>query len=95
MLAVVVVLAVTVAALAGWIWSGSRSGVVAQQARRRVVVTLKTGDAFAGVLYSADRDAFVLVEAVALASGPNGTDNVAVDGEVLILRADVAYMQLP
>lgn len=62
--------------------------------RHRCIVTLKTGDAFAGVLYDADSEALVLREAEALGAGERRT-NLVVDGEVLILRGDVSYVQLP
>lgn len=62
--------------------------------RRRCIVTLKTGDAFSGVLYDADSEALVLREAEALGAGERRT-NLVVDGEVLILRGDVSYVQLP
>lgn len=60
--------------------------------KRRAIVTLKTGDSFAGVLYDVDREAVTLRNAEMLTAGER---SVAVDGEVLILRADVAYLQLP
>lgn len=62
--------------------------------RRRAIVTLKTGDSFSGILYDADSEAIVLREAEALGMGEKRT-NLVVDGEVLILRGDVAYVQLP
>lgn len=62
--------------------------------RRRCIVTLKTGDSFAGVLFDADAEALILREAEALGAGERRT-NLVVDGEVLILRADVAYVQFP
>lgn len=62
--------------------------------RRRAIVTLKTGDAFSGVIYDVDAEAIVLREAEALGAGEKRT-NLVVDGEVLILRPDVAYVQLP
>lgn len=62
--------------------------------RRRVIVTTKTGDAFAGVLFEADANAWVLREAEVLAGGPN-RGNLPVDGELLVLAADVAYVQMP
>lgn len=62
--------------------------------RHRVIITLKSGEAFSGVLYEADSEAVVLRDAEALGAGERGK-NLVVDGEVLILRGDVAYMQLP
>ncbi len=62
--------------------------------RHRAIVTLKTGDSFSGVLFDADSEAIILREAEALGAGEKRT-NLAVDGEVLILREDLAYIQLP
>lgn len=65
-----------------------------QRLRRRVIVTLKSGESFGGVLYEADADAIVLRNAEAIGMGERQS-NLAVDGEVLVLRADVSYFQLP
>lgn len=63
--------------------------------RHRVIVTLKSGAAFGGVLYEADSEAFVLKEATVLED--NGTDRrpVPADGVIVVLRADVDYLQFP
>ena len=68
--------------------------IVREHLRRSVLVSLKSGEAFQGVLYEADSEAVVLRNATALEAG-NGTDRRAtpVDGELLILRPDIAYMQ--
>ena len=60
----------------------------------RVVVTLKTGDSFSGVLFEADGGALVLRDSVAVGVGENRTD-LPLDGELLVLLADVAFMQKP
>lgn len=75
-------------------WRSTATGLLNERRRRRVLVTLKTGEAFSGVLFAVDRDAIVLREAVAVAYGAR-SENVAVDGEALILRSDIAYLQLP
>lgn len=64
-----------------------------QHLRKAVIVTLKSGEAFRGVLFDADRDAIVLRNASVLDG--NGTDRTPtpVDGELLVLRADLSYMQ--
>lgn len=85
-----VVLAVGVAAVAAW---RSRSGLLAGRQRRQIIVTLKTGAAFRGVLYATDREALVLREALALAYGAQKA-TVPVEGELLVLRADVDYVQV-
>ena len=65
-----------------------------QRLRRRVIVTLKSGESFGGVLYEADTEAIVLRNAQAIGMGEKQS-NLAVDGEVLLLRADVSFLQLP
>jgi small nuclear ribonucleoprotein (snRNP)-like protein len=69
--------------------------LIREHLRKRVIVTLKTGEAFGGVLFSADSEALVLREAVLLEA--SGTDRApqSVDGELLVLRADLAYLQFP
>jgi small nuclear ribonucleoprotein (snRNP)-like protein len=88
-----VVALVAVVALAGLLLYRSRTGVLYERRRRRVIVTLKDGQAFSGVLYSTDHEALVLREAEALAYGPK-RENVIVEGEALLLRAEVAYLQV-
>lgn len=70
------------------------AGLLSERLKRRVIVTLKTGESFAGVLYAADREVLVLRQAEAVGAGPSES-NLIVDGEALILRPDVAYMQRP
>jgi len=81
-------------ALAVMAWRSTTTGLLIERRRRRVLVTLKTGEAFSGVLFAVDRDAIVLRAAVAGAYGAR-PGNGAVDGEALILRPDIAYLQLP
>lgn len=60
----------------------------------RVVVTLKTGSSFAGVLFKIDDKVVVLRETQALGAGPNGA-NLIVDGELLLARTDIDFLQRP
>ena len=62
--------------------------------RQRCLVTLKDGSAFAGVLYLVHPEGIVLREASQLDAGPK-REPVGVDGELLILRPDLAYIQVP
>lgn len=62
--------------------------------RERVMVTTKAGDTFAGVLYSADKTALVLRSTEAVGAGENKT-NLPLDGELIVLLADVAFIQRP
>lgn len=72
---------------------GALRHIIRQHLRKAVLVTLKTGEGFRGVLFDADGDAFVLRNAAAVEA--NGTDRTPtpVDGELVILRADVAFCQ--
>jgi small nuclear ribonucleoprotein (snRNP)-like protein len=67
--------------------------LLADRGRRQVLVTLKSGAAFRGVLYATDREALVLREAQALAYGAQKA-TVPVEGELVALRADVDYLQV-
>ena len=68
--------------------------VLRSKLRDRVIVTMKDGSAFRGMLWQADRLTIVLRATEALGFGPQGAD-VAVDGELLLLLADVAYINRP
>lgn len=71
-----------------------RSRVISSRLRERVIVTLKTGDSFSGLLFSHDSKALVIRETEALGAGERRT-NLALDGELIVLLADVAYIQKP
>ena len=71
-----------------------RPSVLDQRLRSRVIVTLHSGESFAGVLVEADEQAWVLREAVAVGVGERGAD-VVVDGEIVVLSDNVAYAQKP
>lgn len=68
--------------------------VIRQRLRERVLVTTKDGASFAGILFQADKKALVLRETQALAAADDKSD-VPVDGEVIVLLADVAFIQKP
>lgn len=65
---------------------------------KRVIVTLKpiagAVTSFDGLLFDWDEDVIVLRNTTAIEQGPNGS-NVGVDGELILLRNDVAFMQRP
>jgi hypothetical protein len=70
-----------------------RTGYVLKQTvKQRVVVTLKTGEGFDGLLFWADGKTWELVQAKALGVGDRGAD-VPVDGTLLIPAENVAYAQ--
>lgn len=76
------------------VWSGARDRLLRRRAKQVVVVTLKSGLAFRGVLFDVDDRSFVLRNAQALEQGPNGV-HVPVDGEVFMARSDVEFWQKP
>lgn len=59
--------------------------------RERVIVTTKSGASFAGLLYATDRQVLVLREATQL----GGREHLPVDGELIVLWAEVDYLQRP
>jgi hypothetical protein len=65
--------------------------LIRQHLRKAVIVTLKTGASFRGVLFDADTECVTIRQAQALDVRENAP--VPVDGEVLILRPDIEYMQ--
>ena len=64
---------------------------IRSRTKRRVLVTTKSGLWFSGVLFAHDRRSLVIREAQTDAEG----GSTVVDGEVLILSDDVAYIQFP
>lgn len=71
-----------------------RSRVIDSRLRERVILTLKTGDTFVGILYSHDHKALVLRQTEAVGAGERGI-NLPLDGELIVLLPDVAYIQKP
>lgn len=61
--------------------------------RDDVVVTLKSGEAFRGVLYAVDGRSFILRDAKALTDASDRP--VAVDGELILARDQIDYFQRP
>lgn len=72
----------------------SRDRLLRERLCNKVVVTLKTGTAFSGVLYAADDRAVILRDTQALGAALNG-DHVAVDGELVLFRTDIDFLQRP
>jgi small nuclear ribonucleoprotein (snRNP)-like protein len=62
--------------------------------RHRVIVTLRSGESFAGLLFEADERVWILRNAEAIAAGDRGT-NLIVDGEIVIPAENVAFAQRP
>ena len=71
------------------------SAVLNRRLRSRVLLVLKSGDAFEGILWEADREAFVLRNVTATAESTNPDPIVSpFDGELVVLTADVAHVQI-
>jgi hypothetical protein len=84
----------TVLLAVAWYFLRSQIAVVESRTRTRVIVTLKSTESFSGVLFEHDRKALVLREAEALGIGER-RENLTLDGELIILMPDVAYIQRP
>jgi len=73
-------------------WSSRSSRVLADRYRDRVVVTLKSGDTFTGALWFSDLTAVVLRGASAV---DQSNRPVSIDGELILLLADISFIQRP
>lgn len=79
-------------ATAAVVWP-SRDRLIRRRLRDQVVVTLKSGSAFRGVLFEADARSFVLRNVEMLGQG-DGV-HIPVDGELMVARTDVEFVQRP
>lgn len=70
------------------------SRLLRQRLRARVVVTMKSGQSFDGVLYEIDPQAWFLRDAAAIGAGEKGV-NLPLDGEVVLLTSEIAFAQRP
>lgn len=61
--------------------------------RDRLVVTMKTSDTFSGILWEVDEKLIVLRSSWAVT--PEGVSDIMIDGELVLLLADIAYTQKP
>ena len=71
-----------------------RSRLLTERLAERVIVTLKSGDAFEGVLWDADDRCWVLRNARALGAGKDGAP-LPLDGEVIVLSGEILHAQRP
>ena len=62
-----------------------------QLLRERFVITLRHGESFDGLLADVDEKTVRLVDSFAL----DGKNRVSVDGDLLIPRLEIVYMQRP
>jgi small nuclear ribonucleoprotein (snRNP)-like protein len=79
--------------LVGMLLLAPRDRLLRRRARETVVVTMRSGATYKGVLFEADGKSLVLRNAEAW--GHNGDGRTAVDGELLLARADVEFVQRP
>ncbi len=69
--------------------------LISRRLRSRVIVTLKSGAAFDGLLFEQDRTCWVLRNAAVLRTAADGVSNppTVVDGELIVLLADIDFAQ--
>lgn len=65
--------------------------VLRRRRLKRIIVTLKSGASFDGVLWEHDSEAWVLKNVDAITSGKR----VPVDGEVVVMVKDIDFTQRP
>lgn len=76
------------------VWRATTDRLVRERLCDKVVVTLKTGPSFSGVLFKVDDRTVILRDSKALGAGHNG-DHLPVDGELVLARSDIDYLQRP
>lgn len=67
--------------------------VINQRTRVNIILTLKAGTSFRGVLFDHDRQALVLRNVEHLVEGADRP--TPVDGELVVLLSDVLFIQVP
>lgn len=72
--------------------SRKRSRILSERIAQTVIVTLKDGTAFEGVLWDADDRVWVLRNAEAIGAGKGGGP-LPLDGEVIVLSGDILHVQ--
>jgi small nuclear ribonucleoprotein (snRNP)-like protein len=94
MLAANIVLALLVVGLVGALArTAPHDRLLRERLREDVVVTMKSGEAFRGVLFAADGRSFILRDAKALTDA--SARPVPVDGELILPRDQIDYFQRP
>jgi hypothetical protein len=69
-----------------------RSRILSERISEKVIVTLKAGPAFEGVLWDADDRCWVLRNAEAIGAAKGGGP-LPLDGEVIVLTNDILHVQ--
>lgn len=85
-----VIVAVALLVSTGMLVFADHPRVLRARAKKVVVVTLRSGATFRGVLVESDAEALVLKRTEALGDG-----TVPVDGELIVLRTEVDFIQAP
>lgn len=70
---------------------GERDRLLRRRLREELIVTMRDGSAWRGVLYAVDHRTVILRSAEALTENARGP----VDGELLLSRDHIDYMQRP
>ena len=68
------------------------SRIIRERVSETVIVTLKQGQAFEGVLWDADDRCWVLRNAQAIGAAKGG-GALPLDGEVIVLTGDILHVQ--
>lgn len=90
----VAVLVVGAAGVAAWLTRHRSLDALMRDGRlRKVLVTLDSGEAFEGVLSGCDAHTVVLVRASQVVSAE--TTPLRIDGELVLPRSDIRYLQRP
>lgn len=92
--ALVALAVLSVAQIVALMFLLTKERLLRQRTRSTVIATLKSGMAFRGVLFEVDSRSYVLRNTEALGRPGDGT-HIPVDGEVIIDRADVEFLQKP
>lgn len=93
MLVVVVAASIVVVLVLAVLGVRSTDLLIRRQLRRQVVVELQSGETFRGLLVAADARTILMTRVELLRS--EQAASVSVDGDLLIPRGDVKYMQRP
>lgn len=90
LVAVTLIASLTAPPLIALVKARQKPRVANARLRRAVLVEMKSGASFEGVLFEADRDAIVLRNTLIHVPGEQSRP---VDGELLILTGDVLFVQ--
>jgi small nuclear ribonucleoprotein (snRNP)-like protein len=69
-----------------------RSRILSERISEKVIITLKDGTAFEGVLWDADDRLWVLRNSEAIGAAKGG-GSLPLDGEVIVLSGEILHVQ--